>query len=427
MKRKFSHTYFRQSTVLQWVLAITVLSVYCTTTTTAQWAQWGGPNRNFTTEPVQLAKTWPEEGPKRLWQRTLGEGYSAIAVDEGKLYTMYRVADNEVVVALDAETGEIYWESSYPAPPWSGFNTGYGPGPHSTPLIVGDYVYTVGVRSHLVCLNKNTGDQVWAHDLWAEFNAKPPGRGYASSPLAYKQMLILPVGGKQGHGIMAFDLRDGHVIWKSQNFPPTFSSPIIINVDGQDQLVVFEGTEIVGLEPNTGELLWRHTHRTQYNINASTPVWGEDNLLFVSSGYDSGSRVLRLSQQDGETTVEELWFSADMKIQHGTAVRLGKMVYGSSGRSSPAFLMTANVETGEMTAKQRGFAKANVVAVGTDLIVLDEDGTLGLVTPVADGFEVHAQAQIFSARSWTVPTVVGTTLYVRNQKEIMALSLAPNN
>ena len=144
MKRKFSHTYFRQSTVLQWVLAITVLSVGCTTTTTAQWAQWGGPNRNFTTEPVQLAKTWPEEGPKRLWQRTLGEGYSAIAVDEGKLYTMYRVADNEVVVALDAETGEIYWESSYPAPPWSGFNTGYGPGPHSTPLIVGDYVYIVG-------------------------------------------------------------------------------------------------------------------------------------------------------------------------------------------------------------------------------------------------------------------------------------------
>ena len=422
MKRKFS-----QSTVLQWVLAITVLSVYCTTTTTAQWAQWGGPNRNFTTEPVQLAKMWPEEGPKRLWQRTLGEGYSAIAVDEGKLYTMYRVADNEVVVALDAETGEIYWESSYPAPPWPGFNTGYGPGPHSTPLIVGDYVYTVGVRAHLVCLNKNTGDQVWAQDLWAEFNAKPPGRGYASSPLAYKQMLILPVGGKQGHGIMAFDLRDGNVIWKSQNFPPTFSSPIIINVDGQDQLVVFEGTEIVGLEPNTGELLWRHTHRTQYNINASTPVWGEDNLLFVSSGYDSGSRVLRLSQQDGKTTVEELWFSTDMKIQHGTAVRLGKMVYGSSGRSSPAFLMTANVETGEMTAKQRGFAKANVVAVGTDLIVLDEDGTLGLVTPVADGFEVHAQAQIFSARSWTFPTVVGTTLYVRNQKEIMALSLAPNN
>ena len=137
-------------------------------------------------------------------------------------------------------------------------------------------------------------------------------------------------------------------------------------------------------------------------VTTSTPQhrFGVKTIcLFVSSGYDSGSRVLRLSQQDGETTVEELWFSADMKIQHGTAVRLDKMVYGSSGRSSPAFLMAANVETGEMTAKQRGFAKANVVAVGTDLIVLDEDGTLGLVTPVADGFEVHAQAQIFSARS----------------------------
>ena len=115
-----------------------------------------------------------------------------------------------------------------------------------------------------------------------------------------------------------------------------------------------------------------------------------------------------------------------MKIQHGTAIRIGKMVYGSSDHSGPTFLMGANVETGEMTAKQRGFAKANVVAVGNDLIVLDEDGTLGLVTPGTDGFEVHAQAQILSSRSWTVPTLVGTTLYVRNQKEIMALSLEPN-
>jgi outer membrane protein assembly factor BamB len=422
MQRKFS-----QFSILQLVLAITFLNVYYTTTTYAQWAQWGGPNRNFTVAPVQLAKTWPEEGPKRLWQRTLGKGYSAISVDDGMLYTMYRDVDNEVVVALDAQTGEIFWESSYPAPSWPGFSKGYGLGPHSTPLIVDDYVYTTGVRAQLVCLNKKTGDRVWAHDLWAEFNAKPSGRGYASSPLAYKHMLLLPVGGKQGHGIMAFDLRDGQVIWKSQNFPPTFSSPIIINVDAQDQLVVFEGTEIVGLEPNTGELLWRHTHRTQHNINASTPVWGDDNLLFVSSGYDSGSRVLRLSQQDGKTTVEELWFSTRMKIQHGTAIRIGKMVYGSSDHSGPTFLMGANVETGEMTAKQRGFAKANVVAVGNDLIVLDEDGTLGLVTPGADGFEVHAQAQILSSRSWTVPTLVGTTLYVRNQKEIMALSLAPNN
>ena len=424
MQRKFSHTYFRQSSVLQLVLVIILLSVYYTTTSHAQWAQWGGPNRNFTAEPVQLAKTWPEEGPKRLWQRTLGEGYSAISVDEGVLYTMYRVADNEVVVALDAQNGEILWESSYPAPSWPGFSKGYGLGPHSTPLIVDDYVYTTGVRAHLACLNKKTGERVWSHDLWAEFGAKPPGRGYASSPLAYNQMLILPVGGQQGHGIMAFDLRDGHIIWKSQDFPATFSSPIIINVDGQDQLVIFEGKEIVGLEPNTGELLWTHPHRTQYNINASTPIWGEDNLLFVSSGYDSGSRVLRLSQQDGMTTVDEMWFSTQMKIQHGTAVRVGETVYGSSG-PGPAFLMGTNVETGEMTEKQRGFGKANVVAVGDDLILLDEDGELAIVTPNPDAFEVHTRAQILSTRSWTVPTLVGTTLYVRDQKEIMALSLGP--
>ena len=237
-------------------------------------------------------------------------------------------------------------------------------------------------------------------------------------------MLILPVGGC-GRGVMAFDLRDGKTVWKSQDFYNSFSSPIIINVDGQDQLVVFMQNLVAGLEPNTGELLWQHPHRSEFHINVSTPVWGEDNLLFISSAYDAGSRVLHLSQKDGKTSVREKWFNRKMQIHHGTAVRIDDMIFGSSGDFGPAFLKAVNAKTGKITIQQRGFAKANFVAVGRQLILLDEDGALAIAIAKPDRFEILAKAQVFSTRSWTVPTLVGTTLYARDRQEIVALDLSP--
>lgn len=416
---------------MTWTDLFGLVSVICwvglpATMAQAQWTQWGGPNRDFKVEAIDLSTEWGERGPTQVWKRNLGEGYSSIVVDDGILYTMYRRGDDEVVVALDAEDGKTIWEYAYAAPKWGDFNTHFGPGPHATPLVVGDYVYTVGVRVHLHCLDKKTGKKIWAQDLWEKFGANPPDRGYSSSPVAYKESLILPVGGSTGYGVVAFNLMDGRVVWNSQNHGPTFSSPIVIQVDGQDQVVIFEGDQVIGLEPNTGALLWSHPHRTQYNINALTPVWSaQDNLLFLSSAYDTGSRVLRLMQKDGKTNVEEVWYNKKMEVQHGTAVRLGDVVYGSSGDFGPAFLMGINVKTGEIVARARGFSKATILAVGNDLIVLDEDGELAVVTPKDDAFDVKAKASIFSTRAWAVPSLVGTTLYARDQKDIVALDLSP--
>ena len=125
--------------------------------------------------------------------------------------------------------------------------------------------------------DKKNGQKIWSHNLWDEYNAKPGDRGYASSPMAYKDLLIVLAGGK-GHGAMAFNLEDGQLIWKGQDFINSYSSPIIINVDGQDQLIVFVEKKVAALDPNTGDLLWQHTHNTQHQIHASTPIWGKDNI-----------------------------------------------------------------------------------------------------------------------------------------------------
>ena len=389
----------------------------------SQWLQWGGPNRNFKVDSAQLNTAWAEEGPEQLWKHQIGEGYSAICADQDTLYTMFRRGDEDVVTALSADSGETLWEYAYSSLPWKEFSKQYGPGPHATPLVVEDYIYAIGFRTELTCLNKKSGQKIWSHNLWDEYNAKPGDRGYASSPMAYKDLLIVLAGGK-GHGAMAFNLEDGQLIWKGQDFINSYSSPIIINVDGQDQLIVFVEKKVAALDPNTGDLLWQHAHNTQHQIHASTPIWGKDNILFISSAYDAGSRALHLSLQNGKTVVKELWYNEKVRVQHGSAVRIGETIYASSGHG-PAFLTAVTVKTGEITTQQRGFGKANLMMAGNQMIILDEAGQLAIVNANPDSFEVLVQAQVLTSRSWTVPTLSGTKLYLRDMKEILALDLSP--
>jgi hypothetical protein len=112
-----------------------------------------------------------------------------------------------------------------------------------------------------------------------------------------------------------------------------------------------------------------------------------------------------------------------MRIHHGNFLKIGNHVYGSSGDFGPAPMSAVDLATGEIVWRDRAFAKATLVLVGERLIVLDEDGTLGLATVSPEGLDVQARAEIFSGRSWTAPTLVGTRLYMRDRKQMVALDL----
>jgi outer membrane protein assembly factor BamB len=272
------------------------------------------------------------------------------------------------------------------------------------------------------CLNKQTGKPVWSHDLLTEFNGTIRVNGYSCSPLAYKNTVIMQVGG-QGHALIAFNQKDGSVIWKKQDFKNSTSSPIIINVDGQEQLVAFMFDDIVGVDPNNGELLWSYKHTTDFGLNTSTPVWGEDNLLFISSGYNGGSRVLKLTKSGNKTTPEEVWFSRTMRVQFSNCVRIGDVIYGSSGDLGPAFFTAMNVKTGKVLWRDRQIARSSFLYADGHFILLDEDGNLILAAPTEQGVTIQSRVALLNNNSWTVPTLAGTTLYVRDRKNIMALDL----
>jgi hypothetical protein len=202
------------------------------------------------------------------------------------------------------------------------------------------------------------------------------------------------------------------------------ASPILIDVDGQRLLVVFGGDIVTGMDPANGRTLWTHPHKTDWGLNISTPVWSAlDRLLLVSSAYGTGSRALELRQSGGKTTVTEKWFTNRMRVHIGTIIRLGDYAYASSGDFGPAFITAIDMKSGKIAWQDRSFARAQLLYADHKLIVLDEDGALGLGTISPEGLKVLARAQVLSNLAWTPPTLAGTTLYVRDRKTMAAFEL----
>jgi outer membrane protein assembly factor BamB len=386
------------------------------------WPQWGGPHRNFAVDRAPIAHTWPSQGPRRLWQRPLGDGFSAIVGDTDTVYTLYRKGDRDVVVAIDAATGTTRWEYSFDSPSEDNCSLGQaGPAPRAAPLLSGDVLIAIGGGGRLHAVERTTGRAVWNRDL-SEMAGGVRPCGYTNSPLAYKHLIVTTVGGP-GRGVVAFDRRSGAVAWQSQDFRNGYSSPILIELAGRPQLIVFTYGEVAGLDPESGALAWQHPHPTDQGVNVTTPVWDNDGLLFISSSYGGGSRVLRLRREDDRTTVDEVWANTRVRIHFGNAVRIGQTVYASNGDTPTAPFAAIDLLTGEFRWRTRGIARASLIAVGERLLILDEDGQLVLATPGAEGLQVQSRTQVLEGTTWTVPTLIGPRLYIRNRQEIAALDL----
>jgi outer membrane protein assembly factor BamB len=408
---------------------------------THSWPQWGGHTRDFIVSTPALAESWPAGGPPVKWSRPLGTGHSAIVSDGERLYTMYRPGNGasaggggrtkgpfeaeELVVALDAATGQTVWEHKY-ASRREDFS--FGAGPHSTPLIAGDRLFTIGTNQQMFAFDKRTGKVLWSHDFIKEFNSpelliRPVVKtGYGCSPIAWRDTVICSVGGP-GQSIVAFRQSDGAVVWKSGDFLTSAAAPILIEFQGQSQVVFLAGGTITALNPDNGDVLWSTPHDPGNDLNCGTPIWGPDNVLFVSSAYKAGSRAIQLSKRGNATHAEELWFTNRVRFMFLNAVRLGDFVYGTTGDFGPAFLTALNIKTGQPAWQHRGFGRASMVYADGKAIIMDEDGDLALAKLAPEGATILAEARIFDTTTWTTPTLVGTTLYARDRQKIVALEL----
>ena len=178
--------------------------------TTFDWPQWRGPDRTDVSKETGLLKSWPSEGPKRVWlYPNAGEGYAGPAIAGGKLFTMGVRDESECLLAIDAGTGKELWAAKIGSP----FRESHGNGPRGTPAVDGDQLYALSGRGNLVCANAADGKILWQQSMTA-LGGTMPHWGYAESVLVDGDQVVCTPGGGTG-ALAAFDRITGKPRWQS--------------------------------------------------------------------------------------------------------------------------------------------------------------------------------------------------------------------
>jgi|CXWL01.1.fsa_nt_gi outer membrane protein assembly factor BamB len=407
-----------------WCLA-TVLTVL--PAAAEDWPSWGGPRGDFTVASGKLAESWPTAGPRRIWQRPLGGGYAGIVAADGRLFTHYRDGEDDVLVALDAATGAPVWEDRDRPVLWPEMDRQFGLGPNSTPLLLGDTVVGIGISGRLRAVDVKTGRRRWLRDLPADFGRRNRVEeyGYSANPLAYQGLILTLVGGPET-AVVALRPEDGSVVWQGGPGGVSYAQPTLTVLAGRPHFLYFEPEGLVALDPAAGKTLWRHPIDFS-NGNHLTPATRcDDHHLWVSSQFDTGGgRVLAVTEAQGTLKTTELWFTPKLKTSHWTLHCRGEFLYGSLGGNSTSQLAAVRWRTGEILWQERGFLKAQALWADDKLLFLDETGKLALARVSPEKLEVLAATPVAKADAWTLPTLVGTTVFVRDDEKILALDLAP--
>jgi outer membrane protein assembly factor BamB len=382
-----------------------------------EWPGWRGPDRTGVSRETNLLRSWPQDGPRLLWKAEgLGGGYSTPSVAGGRIFGMSYRDNDEVVWALDANTGKEIWKTRI-AP--ANRKVGYGEGSRSTPAVDGDRVYALGVNGDLVCMQAADGRLCWQKNLAADFGGGVPGFGYCESPLVDGDKLVVTPGGKAAT-LVALDKRSGEVVWKAaiaEGDAAHYSSVIAADVDGERQYIQFLSGGVVGIRAEDGKLLWRYGQPANGNANIATPIYHEGHV-FATSAYNKGGGLVKLTTSAGGVSADEVYFTRQLRNHHGGVVLVGGHLYGFDESN----LTCLDFLTGKVAWTDRSVGKGSLMAAGGHLYVRGERGTIALVEATPSGYVEKARFDPPSRSgkgAWAHPVIAGGRLYLRDQDTLL--------
>jgi outer membrane protein assembly factor BamB len=403
--------------VLAAAVAVLSLSTVVTNRTLDDWPQWRGPKRDGVSAEKGLLKDWPRTGPPLLWKATgAGDGYSSFSVVNGRLYTLGARGGTEYVMAFDTSSGRKVWEVAH----GSRFGNDRGDGPRATPTVDGDRLYAFGASGDLTALELATGRKIWSVNVLRQFGAANITWGLSESPLVLSDRILVNAGGS-GASVVALRKTDGSVLWKSGNDEAGYSSAVLHESGGIRQAIFFTGQRALGLDVQTGKLLWSYDQVANSTANVATPI-SRGNRVFLSSDYGTGAALLELTPAGGAFSARQVYFTREMRNHHATSVLVGNYLYGFSS----AILTAMNFDTGQVAWRDRSVGKGSVIYADDRLYLFSENGVVGLVEANPEGYSEHGRFQIptGSLPTWSHPVVSGGKLFIRDQDQIYAYNVA---
>jgi outer membrane protein assembly factor BamB len=386
------------------------------------WPQWRGRNRDGKSSETGLLKAWPPSGPRKLWSASgLGKGFAGVSVVGDRVYTAGRRGSSEYVICLDATSGTQVWA----APLGGGDHT------NGTPTVDGNRVYAIGLNGDLVCVDAASGNEIWRRDFQRDFGGKMMSQwGFSESPLVDGDKLVCTPGGNRAM-MVALDKESGGMTWAAA-MPPVqgkgkdgagYSSIVISNAGGVKQYVQLVGRGLIGVEADSGRLLWGFNDIANDTANIPTPIILGSHV-FSSNGYNAGSVVLKISSMSGRVRATQLYFLPANKLQvhHGGMVYHRGHIYCAHGQGQ-AFPVCIDVVTGKPTwtpTRGPGTGSAAVAYADGHVYYRYESGVMALVEANPDQYRLKGAFRIATNndKSWPHPVIANGKLYLRDQDNL---------
>ncbi len=415
----------------RWVFCGVVSLVLSLNALAADWPQWRGPARDGVARESHLLRQWPTNGPALLWElKGLGTGFSSVAIVGGRLYTMGDLEEGgpktQYLIAFDLASRSRAWVARVGPP--------HDDGSRCTPTVDEGRVYALGTDGDLVCVQADTGQEVWRKNFARDFQGQMmSGWKYSESPLIDGEKLICTPGGREA-AMVALNKHTGEVIWKCRADSlggAGYASVVVSQGAGVRQYVTVMGRGAVGVSAADGKLLWTYPRVANGTANIPTPVVDKD-FVFVSTAYGAGAALLQLSKTDDGVKATEVYFlKADtFQCHHGGFVKLGNYVYGAHGHNqgNPICLEFATGKV-QWKAKQVGSGSGAMLCADGLLIYRYEDDTVALIEANPQACSIKGTFKLpnrpgMGGPGWAHPVVLDGKLYLRHKDVLLCYQVA---
>lgn len=367
------------------------------------WPRWRGPNLDGISREQGWKHQW-DAPPPELWKTSLGTGFSSLAIQSGKLYTMGHVGEDDFVYCFDADTGATIWKYSYPCKLVDNLHEG---GPAATPTVDGPLVYTLSKEGHLFALGADSGEVDWKRELQQDLELSMPAWGFSSSPLVWRDLLIIEAG-----RIAAYNKNTGDLVWKTEAHAPGYGSAVSFRHGDDDLIASLNNEVLLVVRAADGAEVAKTEWKTDYATSANTPIVAGDTI-FISTGYNTGCALFRL----GAGKLEQVYAHKEMRNHMNNCVLWQGFLYGFDGNAHQSRNVTVTCmdqASGEVKWKERGLGCGSLMMADGKLILLSDSGELVIAEASPEAWRPLSRAQILAGKCWTVPVLAGGRIYARN-------------
>jgi outer membrane protein assembly factor BamB len=382
------------------------------------WPQFRGPNRDGTIASFAEPKVWPERLTQK-WTVDVGDGYATPVLVGSRVYMFTRQGANELMQALDADTGKVIWQTRYAAPvtvvPAA---QAHGPGPKATPTFGDGRLYTLGMGGIVTAFDAASGKQLWQKPA----GPTQPLYGTAMSPLVDRGLVVVHVGGHNRGALTAFDAITGAVKWSWDGDGPSYASPIVADIAGVRQVITFTQENLVGVSAADGRVLWRRPYSTEFTQNIVTPMLIGNTVIIA--GYQKPTAAVRIVRTGDQWRTEDVWENAGVSLYMANGVIVGDTLFGLSHRNSGQYFLL-DVKTGKTlwTGMPRQATNAAIVHAGNLVIALEDDGELVVGRVSGSGFQELKRYKVANTATWAQPAISGNRIFVKDASSLALWTL----